>query len=481
MEAEGTRSVHTRYCLGPVLLTLTSTTAPARDLGYLLRKHPDRLQSFDLPFGTAQIFYPEATDERCTAAILLDIDPVGLVRGRPSAAESSGLIDAYVNDRPYVASSLLSVAIARVLGAALGGRSDRPELAERELQLEATLSPVRGSGDGLAERLFVPLGYSVVASPVDVDDLARSGSNESLTISATVTLQRLLTHLYVLMPVLDGEKHYWVGDEEAEKLLRFGQDWLPSHPERELIAKRYLKRAPSLARAVVAQLVALDDSIGNEAPAGGSMAQREAALERPLRLQDRRIAAVALALKEAGARSIVDVGCGEGDLLVALARETTIDRLVGVDVSMRELERAKSRLDRTSMTLSRKERIELFQSSVLYFDDRLTGADAVTLLEVIEHVEPSRLSGLAKVLFGETKPKLVIVTTPNREYNVLFPALPDGARRHQDHRFEWTREEFATWADSVASRYDYSVSFEVIGDVHPKYGSPTQMAVFRCA
>src|ERR1700693_748198 len=215
MEAEGTRSVHTRYCLGPVLLTLTSTTAPARDLGYLLRKHPDRLQSFDLPFGTAQIFHPEATDERCTAAILLDIDPVGLVRGRPSAAESSGLIDAYVNDRPYVASSLLSVAIARVLGAALGGRSDRPELAERELQLEATLSPVRGSGDGLAERLFVPLGYSVVASPVDVDDLARSGSNESLTISATVTLQRLLTHLYVLMPVLDGEKHYWVGDEEA--------------------------------------------------------------------------------------------------------------------------------------------------------------------------------------------------------------------------------------------------------------------------
>ncbi|MGC2407474.1 MAG: 3' terminal RNA ribose 2'-O-methyltransferase Hen1, partial [Candidatus Cybelea sp.] len=315
-----------RYCLGSMLLTLTSTTAPARDLGYLLRKHPDRLQSFDLPFGIAHIFYPEASDERCTLAMLIDVDPVGLVRGRPNAAETGGLIDAYVNDRPYVASSLLSVGIARVLGAGLGGRSDRPELAQRETQLEATLSPVRGSGDGLAERLFVPLGYSIEASPVSVDELARCGANERLTISGTTTLQRMLTHLYVLIPVLDGEKHYWVGDEEAEKLLRFGQDWLQTHPERELITRRYLKRAPSLARAVVAQLAALDDSLGTEA-AGGQMAQREEALERPLRLQDRRIAAVMNALKGVGASSVVDIGCGEGDLLAKLGPDAGIERL----------------------------------------------------------------------------------------------------------------------------------------------------------
>lgn len=486
-----------------MLLTLTNATPPARDLGHLLRKHPDRLQTFALGFGAAHVFYPEATDARCRAALLLDVDPVGLVRGRPTATDDGGLVDAYVNDRPYAASSFLSVAIARVLGTALGGRSDRPELVDRELALEARVTPVRvgGSerGGDLVERLFVPLGYAVRVEPVVVPEAAHAGRHAAITLAVTTTLQRLLSHLYVLIPVLDDEKHYWVGEAEVEKLFRHGGDWLAAHPERELIARRYLRRAPKLARSAIARLADLDDAAsddvlasdacdgaasnaGGAAPdADGTAASREAAIEKPLRLQDRRIADVMGVLRESGARSVVDLGCGDGDLLIALARDKAFERVAAVDVSARELERAKERLERTLMPVSRRERIELFQSSVLYRDARIAGFDAAALLEVVEHLEPARLPVLARAVFGAARPRTVVVTTPNCEYNARFPALASGALRHADHRFEWTRAEFRAWADEAASAYGYTVSYRDVGDADDALGAPTQMAVFTCS
>jgi 3' terminal RNA ribose 2'-O-methyltransferase Hen1 len=462
-----------------MLLTLTNRTRPARDLGYFLRKHPDRSQEFELPFGVAHVFYPTASDDVCTAALFLDIDPVTLVRGRVASSEG-GLVEAYVNDRPYSASSFLSVAIARIFGAALNGRSDPPELADQKMDLEAVISCVRGAREDLTTRLFEPLGYRVTSTDVDVPDTVRAGSHRRVAIAASTTLQLLLNHIYVLVPVLDGSKHYWVGGEEVEKLFRFGKDWLPTHPDREFITKRYLQRAPSLARAAVARLAELDDSVGADAPQAPFAAEQEQRLERPLRLQDRRIASVVAAVHNVGAKSVVDVGCGEGDLIAAMARDSEIDRIVGTDVSARELERAKARLEHLTMASSRRERITLFQSSALYYDHRLNGADVVTLLEVVEHVEPDRLRTLERVIFGTNKPRNVIVTTPNREYNALFPSLATGRLRHSDHRFEWSRAEFAAWAESVASQHGYSVSFEPIGDVDGTHGAPTQMAVFRC-
>ncbi len=463
-----------------MLLTLTCRTPPARDLGHLLRKHPDRAQPFELPFGTAHVFYPVATDNECTAALFLAIDPVTLVRGKATTPEG-GLVEAYVNDRAYVASSFLSVAIARVLGGALNGRCDRPELAERSMEMEAAVTPVRVIDEQLPQRIFGPLGYNVSSTPVEVPELARSASHHRVVVSAKTTLQQLLNHLYVLVPVLDGNKHYWVGDEEVEKLFRFGKDWLAAHPEREFITKRYLQRAPSLARAAVARLATVDDSVATDALQASGAANREQGLERPLRLQDRRIAAVAKTLHELGVISVVDVGCGEGDLIAALARDFQIDRVAGTDVSMRELERAKARLDHFPLPASRRERIGLFQSSALYFDHRLNNADAVTLLEVIEHVELDRLAALERVIFGTNKPRNIIVTTPNSEYNTLFPTLASGSMRHPDHRFEWSRAEFSAWADRVAAQHGYIVTFEPIGDVSEVYGAPTQMATFRCA
>ncbi|MEA2719830.1 MAG: hypothetical protein QOJ39_1694 [Candidatus Eremiobacteraeota bacterium] len=486
-----------------MLLTITTTTPPARDLGHLLRKHPDRLQTFPLGFGAAHVFYPEASDARCTAALLLDVDPVGLVRGRPSSGEDGGLVDAYVNDRPYVASSFLSVAIARVLGTALGGRSDRADLVERELALEARVTPVRARGGDLVERLFAPLGYGVRVEPVAVPDAAHAGRHACVMLAGTATLQRLLSHLYVLIPVLDDEKHYWVGEAEVDKLFRHGGDWLAAHPERELIARRYLRRAPKLARSALARLADLDDpapdaeDAANAAGApnseGGATQQaagtgdavpqsrEEIVVERPLRLQDRRIAAVLAVLHETGARSIVDLGCGGGDLIQALARDAAFERVAGTDVSARELERANERLLRTLMPVSRRERIELFQSSVLYRDARVAGFDAAALLEVVEHLEPSRLPAFARAVFGAACPRTVVLTTPNREYNARFPALANGTFRHADHRFEWTRGEFRSWADATASAYGYAVSYRDVGDADELLGAPTQMAVFACS
>ncbi|HLO85153.1 MAG TPA: 3' terminal RNA ribose 2'-O-methyltransferase Hen1, partial [Nostocaceae cyanobacterium] len=196
-----------------MLLTITTTHSPATELGYLLHKHPDRCHSLSLSFGQAQVFYPEANDERCTVALLLDVDPVKLVRGKGATLEQ------YVSDRPYVASSFMSVAIAQVFSTALGGRSkDRPELAQTPLPLVAKLSvlPCRG-GEGFLRQLFEPLGYTVHAQGHVLDaEFPDWGNSRYFTVELhhTITLSDLLSHLYVLIPVLDDDKHYWVNDDE---------------------------------------------------------------------------------------------------------------------------------------------------------------------------------------------------------------------------------------------------------------------------
>lgn len=243
-----------------MLLTISTTHRPATDLGYLLHKNPSRPQSFKLSFGTAHVVYPEASDDRCTAALILDLDPIGLVRGRRGLEGEGGLLMQYVNDRPYVASSFLSVAISQVFRSALAGRSkDREALTQAELPLEAGLAvvPCRG-GESFLRRLFEPLGYEVAANAEPLDPTVPDwGASRYYTVQlrAQKRLADLLTHLYVLVPVLDDEKHYWVGDDEVEKLVRHGEGWLSTHPERDVIAARYLKHRHSLVRDAIARLV----------------------------------------------------------------------------------------------------------------------------------------------------------------------------------------------------------------------------------
>jgi len=489
-----------------MLLTISTTHEPATDLGYLLHKNPGRAQSVDLSFGRAHVVYPEADTHACTAALLLDVDPVGLVRGRRGPAGDGGLLAQYVNDRPYAASSFLSVAIAQAFGTAMAGRSkERPELAATSIPLTARITavPCRG-GEELLRRLFEPLGYTidVVAHALDAS-VPEWGESRyyTVTLTAEKRLAELLTHVYVLVPVLDGEKHYWVGDAEVEKLLRVGEGWLATHPERELIARRYLKHRQSLVRDAIARLIieeqdedavsapysasvdAAEEQLENAANFARESFESAASLageplERPVSLNEQRLATVLGALRASGASSVLDLGCGEGRLLRILLGDRSFARIVGMDVSHRALEIAADRLRLDRLPPMQRQRIELFHGSLMYRDKRLSGFDAAAVVEVIEHLDPPRLAAFERVLFEHARPGTVVLTTPNAEYNVRWPTLPAGNFRHRDHRFEWTRAEFHAWATRVAGRFGYAVRFAPVGPVDPDVGSPTQMGLF---
>ncbi|MEO5818492.1 MAG: 3' terminal RNA ribose 2'-O-methyltransferase Hen1 [Gemmatimonadaceae bacterium] len=464
-----------------MLLTISTTHSPATDLGYLLYKNPARTQSFDLAFGQAHVFYPLASTERCTVALVLDVDPVGLVRGR-RGPESDGPLSQYVNDRPYVASSFLSVAISDVFGSAMTGRSkDRPELAQQVLPFEVRLAvvPCKG-GEAFLRRLFEPLGYTVGAESQPLDlTVPEWGASRYfvVTLNGEKRLADLLAHLYVLIPVLDDEKHYWVGDDEVEKLLRHGEGWLATHPEKDVITRRYLKHQRSLVLDAVARLTT-EETPDEEDAAPAVRDAEEGTLERPINLNEQRLATVLGALRGSGATSVVDLGCGEGRLLRMLLDDRQFTRIVGMDVSHRALEIAVDRLMLDRMPAMQRERIALLHGSLMYRDQRLAGFDAAAVVEVIEHLDPPRLAAFERVAFEFARPRTVVVTTPNAEYNVKWETLPAGRFRHRDHRFEWTREQFQHWATSIAERFGYGVRFAPVGPVDPVLGSPTQMGVF---
>lgn len=463
-----------------MLLTISTTHQPATDLGYLLHKNPSRAQTDELPFGRVHVFYPEATPERCTAALLVEVDPVLLSRGTGNRPGEGQPLEPYVNDRPYAASSFLSVAITRMFRSAVAGTSkDRPELVETAIPLEATIAclPCRG-GKELLLRLFEPLGYVVDAELRDIDPAFPDWGKSPyfrVTVRRTCRLRDLLTHLYVLVPVLDDDKHYFVGDAEVAKLLRHGEGWLASHPACELITKRYLKNFRSLADAALGQLLR-GESDADEPVERPVRERDEEALERTIRLDEQRIDTVVATLKAAGAKSVVDLGCGEGKLVRALAKEMAFDRIVGLDVAHRSLERARERL--ADLPERQRARAKLLHGSLFYRDKRIHGFDAAALVEVIEHLDPPRLRAFERVVFELARPGTVIVTTPNAEYNVHFPALAHGKMRHKDHRFEWTRAEFETWARGVAAIHGYDVRFSGIGKNGDLTGPPTQMAIF---
>jgi 3' terminal RNA ribose 2'-O-methyltransferase Hen1 len=462
-----------------VFLTISAPIS-GTDLGYLILKNPARVHTFDLPFGKAHVFYPELADRQSTASLLLDIDPVGLVRGRSQAA-GEGTLDQYVNDRPYVSSSFLSVAMSRVFGSAMGGRSkERQTLADTELEWTAVagVTPCRGA-EPFIRALFEPLGYEVSVERHPLDDRFPEwgdGIYYTIGLRGRKRLQDLLTHIYVLVPVLDAEKHYWVGEDEVEKLLRKGEAWLAAHPERETISARYLRYDRRLTRDALARLAdedAPDPEGVEEVPAN-----EELKIEAPIRLWEQRIDAVLSALRAVDAKTVIDLGCGEGKLLKPLLQNNAFERLVGMDVSWRSLEIARRRLYMDQLPDAQKRRIELIHGSLMYRDKRLEGFDAATVIEVVEHLDPPRLAAFERVLFACARPRAAIITTPNSEYNVRFTTLPAGQFRHKDHRFEWSRQEFSAWAHGVAERFGYAVRFLPIGPEDSAVGAPTQMGVF---
>ncbi|MGW7314757.1 3' terminal RNA ribose 2'-O-methyltransferase Hen1 [Streptomyces sp. NPDC054865] len=470
-----------------------STEKPATDLGFLLHKHPGKAQSFSTSHGTAHVFYPEATAERCTAALLLEVDPVALVRrgrGKGRGGAPDAALAQYVNDRPYAASSLLAVALSGVFRTALKGVcAARPELPSRPLPLrvEIPVLPARGGAE-MVHRLFDPLGWRTVRTePIALDEQFPEWGDSRyvrLVLEGELKLDDALRQLYVLLPVLDDAKHYWIAPDEVDKLLRAGDGWLAAHPEHALITARYLARhkrltQDALERLELARLAEADGSEVEEID--NAVDESRDTEDRPVPLAVRRRDAVLTALRAAGATRVLDLGCGQGQLVQALLKDVSFTEIVGVDVSMRALGTAAGRLRLERMGERQASRVQLLQGSLAYTDKRLVGYDAAVLSEVIEHLDLPRLPALEYAVFGSARPRTVLVTTPNVEYNVRWESLPAGHVRHRDHRFEWTREEFRTWAGEVAGRYGYTVAYVPVGDDDPEVGPPTQMAVFTQA
>ncbi|WP_345286138.1 3' terminal RNA ribose 2'-O-methyltransferase Hen1 [Streptomyces gulbargensis] len=463
---------------------------PATDLGHLLHKHPERAQAFSTSYGTAHVLYPEASAERCTAALLLEVDPVALVRrgkgkGRGGAPDSA--LAQYVNDRPYAASSLLAVALARVFKTALHGECRAlPERAAAPLPLriEVPAVPARGGAE-LVRALFGPLGWDrVEAEPIALDSEFEEWGDSRyvrLVLEGELRLADALNHLYVLLPVLDDAKHYWVAPDEVDKLLRAGDGWLAGHPQRDLITARYLARRRGLTREATERLelarLAEAEGVGVE-DVDNAVDEATDTEDRPVPLAQHRREAILAALRAAGATRVLDLGCGQGQLVQALLKDPAFTEIVGVDVSVRALTVAARRLRLDRMGERQAARVKLLQGSLTYTDKRLTGYDAAVLSEVVEHVDLPRLPALEYAVFGSARPRTVLVTTPNAEYNVRWESLPAGHARHGDHRFEWTRAEFRDWAAGVAGRYGYEAEFVPVGPEDPEVGPPTQMAAF---
>ena len=481
------------------MLTITTTHQPATDIGYLLAKHPDRVQTFEIPYGKAYVFYPEATPERCTMAMLTEIDPIAITRQRGRQGSGDSAIQQYVNDRPYAACSHLSVAIADVFRSALNGTcKEHPELVDTPMPLVTNIPclPSR-QGPQFIRNLFEPLGYEVQTETPPVDSLFPQwgeSSHHDVTLSKTTTVQQLLNHLYVLIPVLDNSKHYWVGHDEAAKLIQRGEGWLNTHPMKEIIFRRYLRynrslmnRAHELISQIDQETVIAEEPATPEDAAEATIAGlnesaniTESEIEKPIALSEARTTAVMATIRESSPQSVIDLGCGEGALLQHIVRESAITRIAATDVSPHALDLARRKVGINNMTNRQAERISIFQSSLIYDDPRTHDFDVAVLMEVIEHVDPPKLDALEYSVFDQAKPRKVVVTTPNVEYNQLFTNIRKSGLRHRDHRFEWTRKEFRKWASTVAHQHGYSVAIHGIGveDTSIPAGHPTQMAVF---
>ncbi len=292
-----------------MLITLTCNAPNAHEIGYLLGKNPTSVYERAFSAGTVWVFYPEVTDERVTVALLTDIDPVGLVRG-PSALTQ---LDQYVNDRPYVASSLVSVALNTAFSSALAGKSrERPERLDERMRWEVALPAVAcDAGEELMTRLFAPLGYTLTTTRMPLDPRFPAWGQShiyALRLEGEQTVRALLSHLYVLLPVLDNSKHYFVGADETDKLLAHGAGWLQAHPERELIARRYLRYKQTLVQSALTRLLESDETRApSEIADVGTLEAPESldAEEIDMGLHEQRLNAVLAAVREIGAQSLV--------------------------------------------------------------------------------------------------------------------------------------------------------------------------------
>lgn len=271
-----------------------------------------------------------------------------------------------------------------------------------------------------------------------------------------------MKHISTLIPVIDNYKHYFIDEREVEKLDRYGDDWLESHPAKLLILKRALRYQ---------SLIVKSKFYHREQSTKGIVEQPK------VRLNEQRYDAIVNYIKGLPNReTIVDLGAGEGKLSVQFGFIDGVKEILSIEPSSKSRVKAIKRFQEEND----KERYiepKSLAGSLYYFDERLQNKDIIVLCEVIEHIDEHRLPNIFKTIVNDYRPRILIVTTPNQEYNVVYEM--DDEMRHDDHRFEWTRAEFREKCEQWTKDSSYQVSFQGIGEEIESYGQPTQMAIFR--
>lgn len=465
-----------------MLFTLTCTGPHAPRLPELFNRNPQELHTVTLSAGRVHLFFPELTSERVTAAFLLDLEPAGVERRPRGGMHAPKLVADILHDRAYISSATLISALGPLLEPILEpcGKTARAG-CQQSLPLEAHLHAVtcRRGGVALLQRLFVPLGFELHAEPLV--PMAQQGGGSyvwQLVLKRECPLQVFLRHLYLLTAVMDDDAPEWEREDEAERLLTLGETWLSDHPEQAWI----LERGRSIRRRLLHPGLEPLLSMAGERPVDRLRALEpglEARLEAGLNLVSRRLQAVVRVLEQQRISRVGDLGCGEGRLLKELLARPQFKRIVGLDVAVECLERASRRLRLDQLPEAQADRVQLLHGSVLYYDKRLEGLEALTLLEVLEHIDPEKLPLVEEVLFEGLRPPLVIVTTPNQSFNGRLEGLLAGQLRHSDHRFEWTREQARRWAEGVSYRHSYRFQLEELGERDLEVGAPTVMVIFQ--
>ncbi|WIM41190.1 3' terminal RNA ribose 2'-O-methyltransferase Hen1 [Paenibacillus sp. PK4536] len=477
-------------------LTIKATGTHASMISHLLAKNPNNLYDRTEKGARIRLVYTSFQPEETEVLLFVTPDPIDLVKGSPDHYD----ITQYINDRELVVSSLFCSYIRPALGTALNGKpkADYIDWVEHPFTLHMSMGPVASDlPDSMIESLFQPLGYEVQMERGEIDysfDLKNRSTVRHIQISGQQTLQHMLRQLYILIPVLDNYKHYYISDDEIERLQRYGEGWLSTHPQHDLIIKRSLRFAPLIKE--YEQKVAKNEDITNVSTelsthqAEASEMKSELSEDQDkqydsnqteppvIRLNELRYRAIVEQVSQLPQhKQIVDFGAGEGKLSVRLGEIEGVEQIWAVEPSMQSQLRA---IDRFAKLEGRTDYVipVVTTGSLFYRDERWVDQDVIILCEVIEHINEVRLPQVIHTLFTDYRPQTLIMTTPNREYNEVYQMGKDEIR-HTDHRFEWTRAELEQYCTQWIQDRPYTFTLSGIGEKHEQYGQPTQMVVFH--
>ncbi|MGI2326725.1 3' terminal RNA ribose 2'-O-methyltransferase Hen1 [Planococcus sp. YIM B11945] len=442
-------------------LTIRASGDNVKAVSYLLSKNPNNLYERNHKGHLVRLFYSKFTDEEMEVTIFVTPDPIELIQNKSNSFD----ITHYINDREFAVSSIFCSFIRSALGTALNGqpKEEYAEWVPYQFPFTIEFGPVASAlSDRQLKDLFEPMGYEVGIARPDIHysfDLKEKSSVRTLTLNGKQTLQNSLRHLFVLIPVIDNYKHYYIDEKEIEKLERYGEGWLENHPLRDLIYRQALR---------FKEVYSLVESSNEE--------EKKAEPLRKARLNELRYDKIVEMAKQLSPTSIVDFGSGEGKLAVQLGFLNGVRKVLAVEPSQTATAKAIKRFEKVRDQANFIEP-ETLWGSLYYFDERLKGKDLMILCEVIEHIDEERLPKAFDTILNSYAPTSLIVTTPNREYNEIYDM--DDHFRHDDHRFEWTRQEFRDWCTARNHHGHYELEFMGIGEEDLQQGFPTQMCVFK--